>query len=81
MKIEVLGPGCMKCNKQYEEARQAIAECGLDVELVKVERIDRIMTYGVMITPALVIDGQVKCSGKVAKAEEIVRWITGGPAS
>ena len=75
MKIEVLGPGCMKCGRQYAEAEKAIAEAGVSAELVKVERIDQIMTYGVMMTPALVIDGDVKCSGKVAKASEIVAWL------
>jgi small redox-active disulfide protein 2 len=75
MKIEVLGPGCMKCHKQYDEAQKAVAQAGVEVELVKVERIDQIMTYGVMMTPALVLDGEVKCSGKVAKASEIVAWI------
>jgi len=65
----------MKCGRQYAEAEKAIAEAGVPAELVKVERIDQIMTYGVMVTPALVIDGEVKCSGKVAKASEILAWL------
>ena len=75
MKIEVLGPGCMKCERQYAEAEKAVAEAGVVAELVKVERIDQIMTYGVMITPAIVIDGEVKCAGKVASASEIAGWL------
>ena len=75
MKIEVLGPGCMKCHKQYDEALKAVAAAGVEAELVKVERIDQIMTYGVMMTPALVIDGEVKCAGKVPKAAQIVAWL------
>ena len=71
MKIEVLGTGCAKCKALYENAKRAIAESGTTAEIVKVEEIPRIMAYGVMSTPALVIDGQVKFSGKVASAEEI----------
>lgn len=75
MKILVLGPGCMKCNKLFAEAEKAVAETGASVELEKVEKIDEIMKHGVMITPALVIDGAVKCSGKVPSAAEIAVWI------
>ena len=75
MRVEILGPGCRKCLKQYDEAVKAIAEVGAAVELVQVEKIDQIMAYGVIMTPALVIDGEVKCSGKVAKASEIATWL------
>ncbi len=71
MKIEVLGTGCAKCKTLYENARKAIEESGKSVELVKVEDLPSIMKYGVMSTPALVIDGQVKFSGKVASVAEI----------
>lgn len=66
----------MKCNRQYDEAKKAIAEADVDAELTKVEKIDEIMKFGVMFTPALVIDGEVKSSGKVASASEIVSWLT-----
>jgi small redox-active disulfide protein 2 len=75
MKILVLGPGCMKCSKLFAEAEKAVADTGFDVELEKEEKIDEIMKHGVMITPALVIDGKVVCSGKVPSAEEISKWI------
>ena len=75
MKILVLGPGCMKCHKLFDETQKAVADTGLSVELEKVEKIDEIMKHGVMITPALIIDGQVKCSGRVPKAAEIAEWI------
>lgn len=71
MKIEVLGPGCAKCKTLYDNAKRALEENGTDAELLKVEDIPSIMKYGVMSTPALVIDGQVKFSGKVASAAEI----------
>lgn len=72
MKIEVLGTGCAKCKTLYENAKRAVEESGKSAEVVKVEDIPKIMSYGVMSTPALVIDGEVKFSGKVASASEIL---------
>lgn len=72
MKIEVLGTGCAKCKNLYENAKKAIEESSKSAELVKVEDIPSIMKYGVMSTPALVIDGEVKFSGKVASVAEIM---------
>ena len=71
MKIEVLGTGCAKCKTLYENVKKALEESGKDAEVVKVEDIPSIMKYGVMSTPALVIDGQVKFSGKLASSAEI----------
>jgi len=71
MKIEVLGSGCAKCKTLYENTKKALEESGKAAEVVKVEDIPSIMKYGVMITPALVIDGQVKFSGKLASVAEI----------
>ena len=71
MKIEVLGTGCANCKTLYENVKKALAERGLNAEVVKIEDIPSIMKYGVMSTPALVIDGQVKFAGKVASATEI----------
>lgn len=71
MKIEVLGTGCAKCKTLYDNAVQAVERSGKSAEVVKVEDIPSIMKYGVMSTPALVVDGQVKFSGKVASAAEI----------
>jgi small redox-active disulfide protein 2 len=76
MKIKVLGTGCPKCKKLYAEAEKAIAASGVAAELEKVEKIDEIMKHGVMMTPALVIDGEVKASGRIPGANEIVSWIT-----
>jgi small redox-active disulfide protein 2 len=75
MKIKVLGAGCAKCKLLYAEAQKAVAAAGIGVELEKVEKIDEIMKYGVMVTPALVVDEQVKASGRIPPASEIVSWI------
>ena len=72
MKIEVLGTGCAKCKTLYENTKKALEESGTAAELVKVEDIPSIMKYGVMSTPALVIDCQVKFSGKLASVSEIM---------
>jgi len=71
MEIEVLGTGCAKCKTLYENTKKALEESGQSAEVIKVEDIPSIMKYGVMSTPALVIDGQVKFSGKVASVAEI----------
>jgi len=70
-KIQILGPGCLKCKKLAENAETAARELGIDYELEKVTEINDIMAFGVMMTPALVVDGQVKVSGKVPEKEEI----------
>ncbi len=75
MKIQVLGPGCARCKMLYAEAQKAVAAAGISVELEKVEKIDEIMKYGVMATPALVLDGKVKASGRIPPTAEIVSWI------
>lgn len=72
MKIEVLGTGCAKCKTLYENTKKALEESGTVAEVVKIEDIPSIMKYGVMSTPALVIDGQVKLSGKLASVAEII---------
>jgi len=75
MKIEILGMGCAKCKKLYENARAAVKEAAIEAEVVKVEDMDKITGYGVMMTPALVIDGEVKTSGKIPSSEEIKKWL------
>ena len=75
MKIEILGMGCANCNKLYQNAVEAVKLSGKETEVVKVEDIKKIVAYGVLSTPALVIDGVVKMAGKVPKPEQIVEWI------
>lgn len=76
MRIEILGTGCPKCKKLAELAAEAVAEIGIAAVIVKVDKIGDIMNYGVMITPALAIDGKVKVSGKLPAKDEIKKWIS-----
>ncbi len=77
MKIEILGMGCSKCKALYENVEAALKEAGKEVEVVKVEDMAKITEYGIMITPALAIDGEVKATGKILSKEEIVKLISG----
>ena len=70
-KIQILGTGCPKCEKLAEHATEAAKSVGLEYEIEKVKDITEIMNFGVMMTPALVIDGEVKTSGKLPSVEEI----------
>ncbi len=80
MRIQVLGTGCPKCRKLKENAALAAASAGLDCEVEAVTDIDRIVAYDVMMTPALVIDGQVKVAGAVPSVDTIAAWLRGQPA-
>jgi small redox-active disulfide protein 2 len=75
MKIEILGTGCPKCKKLNELVEEAVSELGVLVEIIKVTDINKIIDYGVMVTPALVIDGDVKMTGKIPSKVEIINWI------
>ncbi len=77
MKIEILGTGCAKCHKLDELVRATVKETGVIAEVNKVDDIKKIMTYGVMTTPALVIDGEVKAAGKIPAKDEIMKWLGG----
>ncbi|HHY56303.1 MAG TPA: thioredoxin family protein [Chloroflexi bacterium] len=70
-KLQILGTGCPKCQKLTEHAEKAAQALGIDYELEKVTEIDQIMSYGVMVTPALVVDGAVKVVGKVPSVEQL----------
>ena len=71
MKIEILGTGCPNCKRLEENAKKALEETGKEAKVIKITEIDKIVEYGVMSTPAIVIDGEVKSYGKVASVEEI----------
>ncbi len=75
MKIEILGSGCAKCKKLYENTVEGVKLSGKQAEVVKVEDIKAIASYGVMSTPAVVVDGVVKSSGKLLSPEEIKNLI------
>ena len=70
-KIQVLGPGCQKCKVLYEHAKTAADQLGLEYTIEKVTDIDSIVSFGIMATPALVIDGQVKVAGRVPSAAQL----------
>lgn len=75
MKIQILGTGCAKCQKLAELAKQAADELKLTYELVKVTNLNDIMKFGVMMTPALAVDGVVKVSGKLPAIDDIKKML------
>jgi len=75
MEIKVLGPGCPKCQQTEKIVKEAVAEAGVEAQVEKITDIMKIMTFGVINTPAVVVDGQVKSTGKVPKKEEVQAWL------
>jgi len=75
MEIKVLGPGCSKCQQTEKMVKETVAASGLEVQVEKVTDIMDIARYGVLSTPAVVVDGQVKSMGKIPTREEINSWI------
>jgi small redox-active disulfide protein 2 len=73
--IKVLGPGCSKCQKLAENTRTAIDELGIECEFEKITDISEFIKYGILTTPALVVDGETRMSGKVLEVEEIKKII------
>lgn len=78
MRLEVLGSGCKRCQLLAENTKAAVAELGIDAEVVKVTDMAIIAGYGVMSTPALVVDGQVRLAGHIATPSQILEIIEGG---
>lgn len=75
-KIQILGTGCPKCKKLTELVEQAAKELGIEYEIEKVTDINNIMDFGVMLTPGLVLDGEVKMAGKVPDLKEIMQMLS-----
>jgi small redox-active disulfide protein 2 len=75
MLIQVLGTGCAKCKTLHELVKKAVQETGVDAQVEKVEDIQKIMSFEILMTPGLVIDGKVKTAGRLPGAEEIKRLI------
>ena len=71
MKVQILGTGCPKCNKLAERAEEALKELGIEYQLEKVTDINDIVSFGVMMTPGLAVDGNVKLTGKVPTVHEL----------
>jgi small redox-active disulfide protein 2 len=75
--IEVLGTGCAKCKRLMKNVEKAVADLGIDAEIVKIEEITAIMDRGVMLTPGLIVDGELKVSGRVADVNELKEILQG----
>jgi len=78
MKVQILGSGCPKCKLLEQHAREAVTELGIQAEIEKVMDTDAIMEMGVMVTPALAIDGEVKSVGKVLTKDQVMAYLKGG---
>lgn len=77
MKLQILGTGCARCNTLTQATEQAAKALGLTYELEKITSLKQIMSFGVMVTPALVVDGKVMASGKVPSVDVIKRLLSG----
>lgn len=78
--IQILGTGCAKCNALAEATKKAADELGLEYEIVKVTEIKDIMSFGVMVTPALAVDGEVRAAGKIPSRVELKAFLGAGGA-
>ncbi len=81
MLIQVLGTGCSKCKTLHQMVKKAVQETGIDAEVEKVEDIQQIMAFELIMTPGLVINGEVKAAGRVPNVEEIKRMISAAKAA
>jgi small redox-active disulfide protein 2 len=77
MKLEILGTGCPKCKKLTELVGEVVKETGIAAEISKVDKINDIINYGVMVTPALAVDGKVVLSGRLPSKDEIKKLLAG----
>ncbi len=72
MKIQILGTGCPKCKQVEDNAREAVKNLNIDAAIEKITDINQIIDFGVTVTPALVVDGEIKFSGRIPSVEEII---------
>ena len=75
MEIKVLGPGCAKCSKTEKLVQEVIREIGVDASVEKITDMMQIASYGIFGTPSVIVDGEVKCTGKVPKKSDIKTWL------
>ncbi|MDR9757329.1 MAG: thioredoxin family protein [Thermoanaerobacterales bacterium] len=75
MEIKILGTGCAKCDKLEEMVREAVGELGVDAEIIKITDLNEILEYDIMMTPGLVVNGEIICSGRLPKKDEILNWL------
>ena len=76
MKIEIFGPGCPKCEQVERVVKVALSEMGITAEVEKVKDMSKIVEAGIMLTPGLRINGEIKCSGKIPTVEEVKGWVS-----
>lgn len=76
-KIEVLGPGCSRCKETYRVVRQVVETDHLEMDVEKVESLERMIELGLMATPGVAVDGKVVLSGRIPKADEVRKFLTG----
>jgi small redox-active disulfide protein 2 len=77
MKIEVLGMGCPKCRRLVQEVKKVLTELKIEAEVLKVADLDKISSYGILVTPGLVINGKVYSSGRIPEMTNLRKWIEG----
>ena len=75
MEIKVLGPGCPKCEMTEKNVREAVRQLRIEAEIEKIQDVMKIAKFGVFATPAVVIDGEVKCVGKAPSVDEVKAWL------
>lgn len=75
MEIKILGPGCLKCGEVEKRVKSALAELAIVADCEKVTDIKKMMSYGILATPGLVINGKIKSSGRIPRVEDIKAWI------
>ena len=75
MEIKILGAGCAKCQRLYDLTKELVEKEGIQADVVKVEQLEEIMKLGVMMTPGLIIDGELKSAGRVPRAKKLAEWI------
>jgi len=75
MEIKVLGPGCPKCEMVEKRVKNALADLDVAAEVEKITDIRKMMSYGILATPGLVINGKIKCAGRIPRIEDIKAWI------
>ncbi len=75
MEIKILGPGCARCQATEKNVKEAVNELGIETKIEEVKDPVEISKHGVFSTPAVIVDGKVKCTGKIPKVEEIKSWL------
>jgi small redox-active disulfide protein 2 len=78
MKVEILGSGCTKCKRMYDNVTEAVKKTGLQADVVKIEELTEIITRGVLVTPSLFVDGEERVAGRIPTVNELVEILKEG---